>query len=139
MAVIKHLFHIDAPRQKVYEALATRDGLTSWWTTNITGSSDIGNTLAFRFGNVGPDFKVTGLNPATEVSWECTAGFDDWVGTTISFLLDENENKTRIRFSHDGWRETGDGYAACTFSWSRYLESLRQYCQTGKGASFGGK
>lgn len=137
MAAIKHLFHISAPRQQVYDAISTIEGLSNWWTVQTTGSSKVGDTIAFRFGTVGPDFKMTGLTANTDVTMECTAGFPDWLGTTLSFHLDENEGKTRIRFTHDGWKETGDHYAACCFSWGRYLESLRQLCQTGTGAPFG--
>ena len=59
------------------------------------------------------------------------------VGHTFTFMLDENDNKTRVRFSHSGWTEEDDFYAICTFTWGRYMESLRQYCQTGKGGAFG--
>ena len=139
MASIKHLFHIDAPRQKVYEAISTIEGLKNWWTRQTTGGSQPGDVIAFRFGEPGMDFKVSGLKKDVEVSWECVAGFDDWIGTTITFQLDENDSKTRVRFSHDGWKITNDHYAGCNFSWGRYMESLRQYCQTGEGAPFGSK
>ncbi len=139
MASIKHLFHIASQQQQVFDAIATIPGLQSWWTTDLTGSSETGGILAFRFNGMGPDFKVTGKSGDNSVSWECVNGFPDWIGTTITFHLDQNEGKTRIRFEHAGWQETGDHYAACCFSWGRYLESLRQYCQAGTGAPFGAK
>ncbi len=137
MAAIKQLFHIAAPRSAVYDAASTIDGLSKWWTTQTTGDSNPGGVIAFRFGTVGMDFKVTSLKEDEEIQWECVAGFDDWIGTTITFRFDENEGKTRVRFTHDNWRETGDHYAACNFSWSRYMESLRELCQAGKGKPFG--
>ena len=36
---IKHLFHIDASREKVFEAISTIKGLSNWWTSQTTGSS----------------------------------------------------------------------------------------------------
>lgn len=81
--------------------------------------------------------KVTELKADEKVSWECVASPYGWLGHTFSFLLDENEGKTRVRFSHDGWDEQGDYYAACSMSWGRYMESLRQLCQTGRGEAFG--
>jgi uncharacterized protein YndB with AHSA1/START domain len=119
MAAIKHLFHIDAPRQKVYEAISTINGFQNWWTKQTSGDAGLGGVIAFRFGNPGMDFKVTKLTEATEVNMICVAGFDDWIGTTLTFFLDENEGKTRVRFTHDNWAETGDNYAACCFSWGR--------------------
>ncbi len=137
MASIKHLFHIAAPKQEVYEAISTLEGVKNWWTVQTTGSSEPGGVMAFRFNGAGMDFKVKSLKPNESVSWECVAGFADWIGTTITFFLDENDGKTRVRFEHAGWREAGDHYAACSFSWGRYMESLRQLCQAGVGKPFG--
>jgi uncharacterized protein YndB with AHSA1/START domain len=135
---IKHLFHIAAPRQKVYEALTSIPSLANWWTTDTKGDSNPGGTISFRFGDQGPDMKVTDLKPNEGVSWECTSGpHGGWVGNTITFHLDENDGKTRVRFTHEGWDTEDDFYASCSFSWARYMESLRQYCQTGKGEAFG--
>jgi len=69
--------------------------------------------------------------------WECVASPHGWLGHHFHFSLDENEGKTRVRFSHEGWTEEDDLYAICTFSWGRFMESLRQYCQAGKGEPFG--
>ena len=61
----------------------------------------------------------------------------DGAGNTFTFPLDRNDNKTRVRFYHDGWQSQDDFYATCCFSWERYIESLRQLWQTGKGEAFG--
>jgi len=134
---IKHLFHISAPRQKVFEAITTIEGLSNWWTTKTAGNSSAGGIIQFRFGDEGPDMKVIESKPNERVKWECIASPHGWTGHIITFLLDENEGKTRVRFSHDGWREQDDFYAICSFSWSQYMISLRLLCQTGKGEAFG--
>lgn len=137
MASIKHLFHINASGENVYEALSTINGLANWWTIQTSGGSALGETIQFRFGEGGPDMQVTALRPNELVSWECVAGPQDWIGTKFDFALDGNEVKTRVRFEQSGWKETGDFYASCCFSWGRYMESLRQYCQTGRSEAFG--
>ena len=137
MTSIKNLFHINAPKEKVYEAISTIEGLSNWWTTQTTGENKVDGIIQFRFGGQGPDIKVTELKPNESITWECIAGPEDWLGTTFSFKLDENEEKTRVRFEQAGYREANDFYASCAFSWGRYMESLRQYCQTGKGQAFG--
>jgi uncharacterized protein YndB with AHSA1/START domain len=137
MLAIKHLFHIAAPREQVYEAISSIEGLQGWWTVQVSGESEVGGILSFRFGEHGPDMKVLALEPNQEVRWECVAGIPGWTGNVISFKLDENEGKTRVRFIHEGWSETDDQYAAINFTWGRYLVSLRQLCQTGVGAAFG--
>jgi uncharacterized protein YndB with AHSA1/START domain len=134
---IKHLFHINAKRNDVFKAISTIEGLSGWWTTKTSGKAGKGDIIQFRFGDVGPDMKVTEVKPNEGIKWECVASPHGWVGHTFSIMLDENEGKTRVRFSHDGWNEQDDFYAICSFSWGRYMESLRQLCQTGKGESFG--
>ena len=81
--------------------------------------------------------KVTSTMKDESVMWECVASPHGWLGHHFHFSLDENEGKTRVRFSHEGWTEEDDLYAICTFSWGRFMESLRQYCQAGKGEPFG--
>jgi uncharacterized protein YndB with AHSA1/START domain len=135
---IKHLFHINASKQKVFEAVSTINGLSNWWSVNTTGSDAVNGIIQFRFGEMGgPDMKVTESKSPEKLSWECVASPHGWVGHTFTFALDDNDGKTRVRFSHDGWTEQDDFYAICSFTWGRYMESLRQYCQAGKGEPFG--
>jgi uncharacterized protein YndB with AHSA1/START domain len=138
MASIKHLFHISAPHEKVYSVISTTEGIASWWATAANGESKVGGIINLPFGSiVTMTFKVLELKPNESVKWECISGNDDWIGTIITFFLDENDGKTRVRFEHAGWKETGDHYANCCFSWGRYMESIRQLCQAGKGMPFG--
>ena len=132
---IKHLFHIKANREDVFKALTTLDGLSNWWTKDTSGDSSVGGTLQFRFDGHGPDMKVIDIKPGRSVTWECV-DTSEWKGHRFTFNLDENEGKTRVRFSQEGYENQDDFYANCNFSWGRYLESLRQLCQTGKGAAF---
>lgn len=135
---IKHLFHIDASIGKVFEAISTIEGLSNWWTVQTQGDASLGGTIQFDFGDFqGPKMKVSEEKPNEKLVWECTESAHGWIGHTFVFTLDENEGKTRVRFSHNGWDEQGDFYALCSFSWGRYMESLRQYCQTGSGEAFG--
>lgn len=137
MHSIKHLFHIGAPRQEVFKAISEINGLAAWWTIHTAGKSGPGDVIQFRFPDVGPDMKVVESKPGELVKWECVASPHGWTGHTFTFVLDENAGKTRVRFSHDGWTEPDDFYAICTFAWGRYMESLRQLCQTGRGGAFG--
>ena len=80
--------------------------------------------------------KVTRSVQDALVEWE-SVNDHGWLGHIFRFELDENDGKTRVRFSHNGFEEADDFYAICCFSWGRYMESLRQYCQTGVGQAFG--
>ncbi len=135
---LKHLFHINAKREVVFKAISTLEGLSNWWTTDTKGESKISGIIQFRFGAFGgPDMKVTECIANEKIQWQCVSDEHGWLGHHFTFLLDENEGKTRVRFTQDNWADNGDFYAHCCFSWGRYLESLRQYCQTGTGEAFG--
>jgi uncharacterized protein YndB with AHSA1/START domain len=134
---IKHLFHIGASKEKVFEAISTIKGLQNWWTVQTSGSAAKSGIIQFRFGDVGPDMKVTEVKPNESVSWECVASPHGWTGHTFTIKLDENEGKTRVRFSHDCWKEADDFYAICSYSWALYMKSLKVLCETGKGEAFG--
>ena len=135
---IKQLFHISASKAEVFKAITSVDGLSQWWTTQTTGGENIGDTLHFHFGDFnGPTMQIKQLVPNEKVVWECIESPHGWVGNILTFNLDENDGKTRVRFTHEGFPEQDDFYAQCSFSWGRYMESLRQLCQTGKGEGFG--
>lgn len=135
---IKHLFHIDASQQEVYNAIATLEGLSNWWTTETSGETKIGGHIQFDFGTYqGPKMEVIDLQDGEAVSWECVGSEHGWKGHIFRFRLDQNEGKTRVRFSHDRWESQSEFYAHCNFSWGRYLRSLRVYCETGIGEAFG--
>lgn len=100
---IKKLFHIHAPRNKVFEAISTIEGLSNWWTTQTNGNAAINGTIQFDFGEMkGPAMKVTDLVPGEKINCECVSSEHGWEGNRFHFFLDENEGKTRVRFSHDG-------------------------------------
>ena len=137
MAEIRHMLLIDAPVERVYEAITERDGLASWWTSQVTAEPVAGSVAEFAFGDrYHTSMRVAGLDPHREVRWECIAGDDEWVGTTISFRLEKKGDQTLLRFVHAGWREAADFYASCNYSWGFYMRSLKVYCETGKGEPF---
>ena len=80
MHSIKHLFHIDASKQRVFEAISTVNGLSNWWTSKTTGSDVLGGIIQFRFGEMGgPDMKVTEIKPNEKLSWECLESPHGWL------------------------------------------------------------
>jgi len=87
MYSIKHLFHINASKEKVFEAISTINGLSNWWTVKISGDDSPGGIINFHFGEMeGPQMKVTELNTNEKVSWKCVASPFGWVGHTLIFF-----------------------------------------------------
>ena len=136
---IIHRVGIKAPLSKVYAALATVDGLASWWTRATTGRSHVGGVVAFRFHTDtgaeigGFDMDVLELAPDAAVRWRVKDGPAEWIGTDIEFRLSREDEHTIVMFGHRQWREEVEFMAHCSTKWATFLLSLRDQVETGQG------
>lgn len=139
MVDIIHRIGIKAPVSKVYEALATVDGVAGWWTRETSGDSRVGGTVTTRFRSPDGrelgrmDFDVVRLTPERAVQWRFTSGPEEWVGTDVTFDLSREGDQTLILFGHRNWREAIDFTAHCSMKWATFLLSLRALVETGTG------
>jgi uncharacterized protein YndB with AHSA1/START domain len=117
----------------VYSALTTLKGLSGWWTEDTKGDTKLGGTIEFRFGAGGIDMKVRELLPNKHVLWEVVAGPEEWIGTTVSFNLRQEDDWTIILFKHEAWKEPVEFMHHCTTKWGVFLLSLKELLETGKG------
>jgi uncharacterized protein YndB with AHSA1/START domain len=139
MADILHRVGIKASSDEVYRALATRDGLAGWWTTDTQGDSKPGGIIKFRFRAEGRelggfDMKVLELRPAERVLWQVVEGPPEWVGTRVSFELKQEGDYSIVVFGHLGWKEPVEFMHHCSTKWALFLMSLKALVETGKGA-----
>ena len=134
---IKHLLHIDRPIEDVFHALTDIQELQKWYTTEVEGESTLNGLIAFNFGGMVFKMQVVVLEEGKSVHWKCVETDGPVLNHVMTFELDRNVDKTRVRFAHTGLEAMDDGYANMNFSSARYLESLRQLCQTGVGEAFG--
>lgn len=138
MADIIHRVGIKAPIAKVYEAVSTAKGIAGWWTTDTTGTSEVGGQMV-RFCT--PDGKeigamamdVTPVEPNKKVEWRFTAGPDEWIGTDVVFDMYQEGEYTIVLFAHKNWRQAGEFMAHCSMKWATFMLSLRELVETGKG------
>jgi uncharacterized protein YndB with AHSA1/START domain len=139
MVDIVHRVGIQAPAAKVYDALATVDGLAGWWTRDTTGRSAVGGQVDFRFRTAAGDeiggfgMDVVELTPDQTVRWRVNDGPPEWVGTEIEFLLVPQDRFTIVMFGHRRWRDEGEFMAHCSTKWATFLLSLRDLVETGAG------
>ncbi len=137
MANIRHHLIIKAPVKKVYDALTLEEGLMGWWTNNTSAKPEIGNINHFKFGSeYFNKMKVLELNYLKHITWECIDGDKEWIGTKLTFDLEEKENDTYLKFSHLNWPEESDFFGFCNHHWGRFLDSLKSLCETGIGHPF---
>jgi uncharacterized protein YndB with AHSA1/START domain len=138
MVDILHRVGIKAPLDEVYQALATRDGVAGWWTTDTKGDSKVSGVLKTLFtadGKVlgGFDLKVVELTPRKRVLWQVIDGPAEWIGTKISFDLKQENDYSVVLFKHQGWNEPVEFMHHCSTKWAVFLMSLKSFVETGKG------
>jgi uncharacterized protein YndB with AHSA1/START domain len=138
MVDILHRVGIKAPREKVYQALATREGVAGWWTADTQGESKVGGVLEALFTVDGKligrfDLEVLALEPGKRVLWQVVEGPPEWIGTKIGFELRQEGEYSIVLFKHEGWKEPVEFMHHCSTKWAIYLMSLKSLVETGKG------
>jgi uncharacterized protein YndB with AHSA1/START domain len=138
MADIRHRVGISAPAAEVFEQLATVDGVSGWWTRDVTGASHVGAKLSFFFGRPEPSavMEVVDLIPDRHVGWLCVEGPDEWVGTSVSFDLTTSSDETALLFTHANWREPVEFMHHCSTKWAVFLLGLKAGLEGGKATPF---
>jgi len=133
MPDIRHRVGIAAPQHRVYEMLATKDGLAKSWTSHVEGDSEVGGQLRFFFGKPEPSavMEVVELSPDDRVQWRCVNGPSEWVGTTVTFDLKTSGGETVLLFTHADWRESVEFMHHCSTKWATLLVGLRSGLECG--------
>lgn len=130
MPDILHKVGIDARPEKVFEALTTMEGISSWWDSRgVTGDAQEGKVFNLTWGN----FKVIEAKPYELVKWKVIQGPEEWLNTEIIFGLTWKKEQTMVLFKHAGWPPPGDLMHHCSTKWAVFLLSLKDYVEKGKG------
>ena len=124
---------IKATPEKIYEAITTEKGLSNWWAKKTIAKPEVGFVNEFTFGNDRNEIKVTKLTPNKRVEWNCITAIEEWIGTDISFDIEEKDGRAILRFTHTGWKAMTDTYAVCNYHWAMFMKSLKSLCETGTG------
>jgi uncharacterized protein YndB with AHSA1/START domain len=140
MADIRHRVGVGAPAERVYQALATREGLAQWWTRDVGGDEEKGGKLEFFFGGPEPAavMEVTDLVPGRRVGWRCVEGPEEWVGTTLTFDLSpqDQDGQTAVLFRHGDWREPVVFMYHCSTKWAYFLLGLKAGLEGGAATPY---
>jgi uncharacterized protein YndB with AHSA1/START domain len=137
MIEIKHRVGISGSAQEIFQLLTTDAGLSKWWTTDTHGAGGPGSVIAFRFGDAGPDFEVIELVANRKVVWRHSGEMPTaWMGSEISFLLEETEKQTFVNFRHYNWHQSDDFLAHCSTKWGIFMMSIKSCIETGRGQPY---
>jgi uncharacterized protein YndB with AHSA1/START domain len=130
---ILHRVGIASTPKKVYQALATLEGLSRWWIVGTTGDTKVGGTIRFEPEGGGFDMQVLESKPSELVKWKCVGGPPEWIGTEISFRLVEKDDQVFVLFRHAGWKEPVEFMHHCSTKWATFLLSLRNWVERAEG------
>lgn len=135
MPDILHRIGIDAPVEKVYEALTLQEGISSWWTQKVKAVPQIGAIMEMRFkeDSMIMNIRIEELKPNAFIKWLVLAGPPEWIGTTINFELKREDGMTIVLFAHRGWKEQVEFMHHCSTKWGYYMLSLKSLIENGKG------
>lgn len=136
MQRIIHNFPIHSNPESVYKAISTIEGLNGWWSDTIGGSTAVNEVIDFKFIEVfNPQMKVLASEPGKEVKWECIDGHEPWLGNIITFLITAQADGSQLHFTHEYTSPIAEeDYGYYNFNWGYYLNSLKDYCETGEGS-----
>ena len=130
-------FDIDTDRATVHRALATQNGIRSWWSVRTDGPAD--GQLRVSFPDVPQPFEFSVARSDDErVEW-VTGGFPPWwVGTSIRWDLTDNPDRpgTRLLFGHRGYDPDNPVIPIVTPAWAQIILRLKGYAETGRSQPF---
>jgi uncharacterized protein YndB with AHSA1/START domain len=134
-------FRFSAPRERVFDAIATVEGVQSWWTPHTSGSSERGGELELVFEGV--DDQVMRVERSVRpslVEWTCLAhtGHPEWEETRVRFALAEwAPGECELDFRHVGLVPELRCYDACERGWDFFLgTSLAGLVERGEGSPY---
>src|SRR5258705_7447250 len=114
MRTIQHQLLVNAPVARVYEAIATSDGISTWWDQQTARQTERGLVLEH---NPGPEhgivkLRVVELIPNQRVEWECisthppSSPASASTGTHFIFeLARRGDRATALDFRQTGYDE----------------------------------
>jgi hypothetical protein len=131
---------VDQTPEEAFEAI---NNVRGWWSEEIEGSTGkLNEVFNYHYEDVHRcQMKITAFVPGKKVAWlvldnyfKFTKDKSEWIGTNIIFDISQKDNKTQIRFTHQGLVPEYECFPICRDAWTNYIQnSLRSLIATGKG------
>jgi Activator of Hsp90 ATPase homolog 1-like protein len=133
-------FAVDQSPRKVFAAI---NNVRGWWSEEIEGRTDrAGAEWTYRYKDIHRcKMKIAEFIPGQKVVWlvvdnhfNFTKDETEWKGTRVIFEISKKDNKTEVRFTHQGLVPQYECFDVCSDAWGSYIKgSLRNLIAKGKG------
>jgi hypothetical protein len=130
---------VDKSAKEVFNAINKPQ---NWWSGEFTGSTQkLHDVFTYRYKEFHfSKQEVAELVPNKKVVWlvtDSTLSFienkNEWTGTRMIFEITGQDNKTLLRFTHEGLQPGVECFDSCSTAWTQLIQqSLFDYISTGK-------
>jgi hypothetical protein len=131
---------VDQTPKEAFDAI---NNVRGWWSEDIEGgTTKLHDEFDYRYEDAHRcRMKLVEVVPDKKVVWLVMNNFfnftkdtTEWTGTKISFEISKKNNKTEIRFTHQGLTPEYECFDMCSDGWTHYIQkSLPGLITTGKG------
>lgn len=132
MADIRQIFFVKASPGKVFDGVSTPEGIDNWWTLDCSGKPSVGEQYNLGFG---PGYQwnavVSKCSPSEEFELTMKDSDGDWNETRVGFIIEPQENGSKVEFYHTGWPIDNEHYRISTYCWAMYLRILKLNLENG--------
>lgn len=126
---------IETDPKAIYDAIATRSGLASFWTSDVLGDEGEGEELTFGFPGAPSrlPMQVMRLQEPSAVEWRSGGDWPFWDGTVVQWSLGSGDTGTNVILQHAGWAEETPDFAfgSVALTWGMVLGRLKQVLESG--------
>jgi activator of Hsp90 ATPase-like protein len=131
---------VDQTPAEAFEAI---NDVRAWWPGEIEGNTKkLDDEFTYRYKRFHySKQKLVEVVPGKKVVWLVTdsnlnfvENKAEWTGTKIIFDISEKNNKTQVRFTHQGLVPAYECFDSCSNAWSDIVKNgLRNLIAKGKG------
>ena len=137
MELISRSVRIPVNQKTVLAAITTTQGFRAWWVRDCEVGRAAGEEAVFRMADIEVMFRIDRLDVrGIEMTCVRSEKFPDWRGTRLTIRAIEDGVGTYVDILHDGLPARNVAFEATTSGWDQYANSLRLYCEAGRGDPF---
>lgn len=129
--------------QSPREAFDAINNVRGWWSEEIEGLTEkLNDEFDYHYQDVHRcKMRLIEVIPEKKVVWLVLDNFfkftedkSEWIGTKVIFEIDKKDDKTQIRFTHQGLVPDYECFDICVNAWTTYVQqSLFNLITKGKG------